>query len=196
MSGFPMANAALLQSDILLARKWLLFTRRKTMTYESSHSERQIATNEKPCSSMEDDWNTVLQIPHDDIEYDENCPPYDPRYFTTPVHKINGRVIPSRKSPAAPIDPELLAFMKSITPLIQMEPEILGGMPVFKDTLVPIKRMFDYLLRGKSLDDFLTHYPSVSLDTALSILGTERTLFYEAISKAMDSAAMPSSRPR
>jgi len=39
--------------------------------------------------------------------------------------------------------------MKSITPLVQMEPHILGEMPVFKDTLVPIKRMFDYLLAGR-----------------------------------------------
>jgi uncharacterized protein (DUF433 family) len=135
-------------------------------------------------------------IPEDNIEIDEDCPEYDPRYFSEPVFKINGRVIPPRKSPTDPIDPELLAFMKSITPLIQMEPEILGGMPVFKDTLVPIKRMFDYLLESKSLDDFLADYPGVPRDTALSVLGTERTLFYEAISKAMDSAAMPSSRPR
>jgi uncharacterized protein (DUF433 family) len=145
---------------------------------------------------MEDDWNTVLQMPDDNIEYDEDCPPYDPKYFSTPVHKINGRIIPPRRSPADPIDPELLAFMKSITPLIQMEPTILGGMPVFKDTLVPIKRMFDYLLRGKSLEDFLADYPAVSRHTAIGVLGTERTLFYEAISKAIDSAAMPSSRPR
>lgn len=166
------------------------------MTSELFHSGGQIGTSEKPCSSMADDWNTVLQVPDDDIEYDEDCPPYDPKYFTTPVHKINGRVIPPRKSPADPIDPELLAFMKSITPQIQMEPQILGGMPVFKDTLVPIKRMFDYLLYGKSLDNFLADYPLITRDTALAVLGTERTLFYEEISKAIDSAAMPSSLPR
>ncbi len=145
---------------------------------------------------MEDSWSSVLQVPEDDIEYDEDCPPYDPRYCINPVHRINGRIIPPRKSPSDPIDPELLAFMKSITPLIQMEPEILGGMPVFRDTLVPLKRMFDYLLAGKSLDAFLADYPAVARDTALSVLGTERTLFYEEISKAIDSAAMPSSRPR
>jgi uncharacterized protein (DUF433 family) len=77
-----------------------------------------------------------------------------------------------------------------------MEPEILGGMPVFKNTLVPLKRMFDYLLAGKSLDEFLADHPAVARDTALNVLGTERTLFYEEISKAIDSAAMPSSRPK
>ncbi|MYM92947.1 DUF433 domain-containing protein [Rugamonas sp. FT81W] len=86
--------------------------------------------------------------------------------------------------------------MKSITPLVQMEPDILGGMPVFKGTLVPIKRMFDYLLAGKPMDDFLADYPTVSHDMATGVLENDATLFYEAISKAIDSAAMPSSLPR
>lgn len=81
--------------------------------------------------------------------------------------------------------------MKSITPLVQMEPDILSGMPVFKDTLVPIKRMFDYLLAGKSIDEFLDEYPTVSRDTAAGVLHSDATLFYEAISKAIDSTAAP-----
>ncbi|RFP19586.1 DUF433 domain-containing protein [Duganella sp. BJB475] len=86
--------------------------------------------------------------------------------------------------------------MKSITPLVQMEPDVLGGIPVFKGTQVPIKRMFDYLLAGKPLDDFLADYPSVSLDMAIGVRDNATTLFYEDISKAMDSAAIPSSLPR
>lgn len=166
------------------------------MEYESSHSEKRPERKETSSSKPPDSWYNVLVIPEDDIEIDEDCSESDPRYFSEPVLKINGRVIPPRKSPSDPIDPELLAFMKSITPLIQMEPDILGGMPVFRDTLVPLKRMFDYLLAGKALDAFLADYPAVARDTALSVLGTERTLFYEEISKAIDSAAMPSSRPR
>ncbi|WP_229259458.1 DUF433 domain-containing protein [Duganella aceris] len=166
------------------------------MEYESSHSEKRPEGKETNSSVAPDSWYNVLSIPDDDIEMDEDCPEYDPRYFSEPVLKVNGRVIPPKKSPTDPIDPELLAFMKSITPLIQMEPEILGGMPVFRGTLVPLKRMFDYLLAGRSLDEFLAAHPTVPRDTALNVLGTERTLFYEEISKAIDSAAMPSSRPR
>jgi len=77
-----------------------------------------------------------------------------------------------------------------------MEPQILGGTPVFLNTLVPIKRMFDYLLAGKTMDDFLQDFPSIPRDTAIGVLENEATLFYEDISKAIDSAAMPSSRPR
>lgn len=84
----------------------------------------------------------------------------------------------------------------TFTPLVQMEPHILGGMPVFKDTLVPIKRMFDYLLAGRSMPAFLIDYPAVSRDVATAVLESEATIFYEDISEAMDSAAMPSSRPR
>jgi uncharacterized protein (DUF433 family) len=77
-----------------------------------------------------------------------------------------------------------------------MEPGILGGMPVFRGTLVPVKRMFDYLLAGKTIDDFLRDAPAVSRDTALTVLESDATLFYEDISKAIDSAAMPSSLPK
>lgn len=141
-------------------------------------------------------WMDVMPHNYDDIDIDEDCPEYDPRYFTEPVHRFKGRVIQPRASPTDPFDPEVLAYRKSMTPLVQMEPEILGGMPVFKDTLVPIKRMFDYLLAGKTMEDFLRDFPAISREMATGVLGNQLTLFYEAISNAIDSAAMPSSRPR
>ncbi|MYN15579.1 DUF433 domain-containing protein [Rugamonas sp. FT107W] len=83
-----------------------------------------------------------------------------------------------------------MAFRKSITPLVQMEPDILGGMPVFKGTLAPIKRLFDYLLAGKPMDDFLADYPAVSRDMTTGVPENDATLLYEAISKAIDSATV------
>lgn len=168
------------------------------MKYESSHLEKQ--RDEKQTDDFDkpapDSWLNVMPNYDDEIVIDEDGPEYDPRYFTAPVHKFKGRIIPPRKSPTDPFDPEWLAYMKSITPLVQMEPEILGGMPVFKNTLVPIKRMFDYLLADKPMDDFLADYPSVSRDMAVGVRDNATTLYYEAISKAIDSAAMPSSLPR
>ena len=134
-------------------------------------------------------WIDVMPNHDDEIGNDEDCPEYDPRYFTEPVHRFKGRIIPPRKSPTDPYDPELLAFMKSITPLVQMEPDILGGMPVFKNTLVPIKRMFDYLLAGKTMDDFLGDFSAVSRDTTTAVLESDATLFYEEISNAIDSTS-------
>ena len=70
-----------------------------------------------------------------------------------------------------------------------MDRHIMGGMPVFRGTLVPIKRMFDYLLAGKTMEDFLADFPKVSPSAAKSVLETEATMFYEDISKAMDAKA-------
>jgi len=59
-------------------------------------------------------------------------------------------------------------------------------MPVFKETLVPIKRMFDYLLAGKTMSTFLHDYPAVSQDVATTVLESDATRFYEEISKTLD----------
>lgn len=74
-----------------------------------------------------------------------------------------------------------------------MEPQVMGSMPVFRNTLVPIKRMFDYLLAGKTMDEFLTDFPTVPRATANAVLETEATMFYEDISKAIEFEAMSSS---
>ena len=39
--------------------------------------------------------------------------------------------------------------------IINIDPEILGGTPVFYGTRVPIKNLFDYLETGDSIDTFL-----------------------------------------
>lgn len=166
------------------------------MKYESSHLEKRLNTSEKSSTDGDRNWIEVMPTREEDIEYDEDSPPLNSDFFKNGVFRINGRVIPPRASPSDPHDPELVALMKSLTPLVQMEPNILGGMPVFKNTLVPIKRMFDYLLAGKSMDDFLSNYPTVSQQTAVAVLESDATLFYEEISNAIDSAAIPSSRPR
>ena len=46
--------------------------------------------------------------------------------------------------------------------LINRDPEILGGMPVFMGTRVPIQNLLDYLAEGLPLDDFLDDFPAVS----------------------------------
>lgn len=49
-----------------------------------------------------------------------------------------------------------------------------------------IKRMFDYLLNGKQLSDFLRDYAGVPRDMATAVLESDATIFYEDISKALD----------
>ncbi len=54
--------------------------------------------------------------------------------------------------------------------VINRDPEILGGTPVFAGTRVPVQTLVDYLTGGESLDDFLEGFPNVSREQAESFL--------------------------
>jgi len=54
--------------------------------------------------------------------------------------------------------------------LITISPEIQSGTPVFYNTRVPVKNLFDYLKGGDSLDEFLEDFPSVSKEQAVKVL--------------------------
>lgn len=54
--------------------------------------------------------------------------------------------------------------------LITVNPNILGGTPVFKGTRVPVRTLFEYLERGYSLEEFLECFPSVTKDMARRVL--------------------------
>ena len=46
-------------------------------------------------------------------------------------------------------------------PLVNVDPDILGGTPVFYGTRVPIKNLTDYLIGGDSIEQFLDDFPTV-----------------------------------
>ena len=54
--------------------------------------------------------------------------------------------------------------------LITVNPETLGGTPVFKGTRVPVKALFEYLADSLSLDYFLESFPSVPRELAVAVL--------------------------
>jgi uncharacterized protein (DUF433 family) len=54
--------------------------------------------------------------------------------------------------------------------LVEIDPEKLGGTPVFFGTRVPIQNLFDCLEGGESLDEFLDQFPSVTREQALAVL--------------------------
>jgi uncharacterized protein (DUF433 family) len=54
--------------------------------------------------------------------------------------------------------------------LIEVDPEKLGGTPVFYGTRVPIRNLFDCLESGESLDEFLDQFPTVTREQALAVL--------------------------
>ena len=54
--------------------------------------------------------------------------------------------------------------------LITIDPEILGGAPVFRGTRVPIRTLFEYLENNYSLEEFLECFPSVTRESARQVL--------------------------
>jgi len=59
--------------------------------------------------------------------------------------------------------------------VVQSDPEILGGTPVFAGTRVPAKTLFDYLEGGETIDRFLDQFPSVSRAQAVAALDLARS---------------------
>ena len=54
--------------------------------------------------------------------------------------------------------------------LITVDPEVLGGSPVFRGMRVPVKTLFQYLEANYTLDEFLECFPSVTRPMACKIL--------------------------
>ena len=54
--------------------------------------------------------------------------------------------------------------------LVVSNPGILGGMPVFRGTRLPVATLFDYLANGLSLDYFLETFEGVSREQAQAVL--------------------------
>ena len=54
--------------------------------------------------------------------------------------------------------------------VIVKDPEILGGMPVFRGTRVPVKNLLDYLATGETIDAFLDDFPTVTREQVIQFL--------------------------
>ena len=54
--------------------------------------------------------------------------------------------------------------------VIDINPKVLGGTPVFAGTRVPVESLFDYLRRGRSIDYFLEQFPTVQREQVEALL--------------------------
>jgi uncharacterized protein (DUF433 family) len=54
--------------------------------------------------------------------------------------------------------------------VIQIDPQVMGGTPVFAGSRVPIATLIDYLEAGESIDDFLEGFPSVPRGQVIGFL--------------------------
>jgi uncharacterized protein (DUF433 family) len=60
--------------------------------------------------------------------------------------------------------------------VIMRDPEILGGVPVFRHTRVPFQALIDYLEGGQTLEEFLSDFPTVTRDAAIAALEEAKSL--------------------
>jgi uncharacterized protein (DUF433 family) len=54
--------------------------------------------------------------------------------------------------------------------VIEQNPNILGGTPVFTGTRVPFQTLIDYLEAGQPLTEFLDDFPTVTREQAIAAL--------------------------
>jgi uncharacterized protein (DUF433 family) len=58
----------------------------------------------------------------------------------------------------------------SLNSVITKDSDVLGGTPVFAGTRVPFDALVDYAEGGKTLDEFLDDFPTVSRQAAIAAL--------------------------
>jgi uncharacterized protein (DUF433 family) len=73
--------------------------------------------------------------------------------------------------------------------IVNIDPEILGGTPVFFGTRVPIKNLFDYLETGESIETFLDDFEGVSKEQVLSVLRISKKLIENSTSMLNEDPA-------
>ncbi|HEV8075873.1 MAG TPA: DUF433 domain-containing protein [Candidatus Acidoferrum sp.] len=67
------------------------------------------------------------------------------------------------------------------TSVIVRNPGILSGEPIFRGTRVPFKSLTDYIEHGRTLNEFLEDFPSVTRVEAIAALEEARISLAEAL---------------
>jgi uncharacterized protein (DUF433 family) len=64
---------------------------------------------------------------------------------------------------------------------ISIDPERLGGAPCFVGTRVPVRYLWEYLIKGKSLDSFLDDFDGAPREEAVAALQQAYGLLFEGL---------------
>lgn len=81
----------------------------------------------------------------------------------------------------------ILTVMKQAT-VIQVDPDILSGTPVFAGTRVPVQTLLEYLEHGRSLTEFLADFPTVTHDQAIAALQEAKEALLDRAQRPAHSA--------
>lgn len=75
--------------------------------------------------------------------------------------------------------------MTVMSSAIQIQYVLFAAVPCFVGTRIPVKSMFEFLLRGDSLHEYLEQYPSVPRALAVKVLeDSSRALLSPASARA------------
>ena len=81
--------------------------------------------------------------------------------------------------------------MPNARDFITVDPEILGGQLVFKNTRVTLDSLFDHFENGYTLDSFIEDFPSVKKEQVIAIIGIAAKLMSSKdIIKIYETAAL------
>jgi uncharacterized protein (DUF433 family) len=67
--------------------------------------------------------------------------------------------------------------MVMIADVVTISPDIQSGTPVFTNTRVPTRNLFDYLKSGDTVEEFLHDFPSVKRTQVINLLGFFENFF-------------------
>lgn len=65
-------------------------------------------------------------------------------------------------------------------PLLKKDPEVLWGTPVIAGTKIPVHVLFEYLEAGDGVEGFLTDFPSVPREVALTLIRSAEARLVQA----------------
>lgn len=74
--------------------------------------------------------------------------------------------------------------LKNLKGIVQSDPEILGGTPVFVGTRDPLQNLIDSLEGGESIEDFLDGFPSVRREQVLAVIEAGKLAIRQAVGHA------------
>ena len=81
----------------------------------------------------------------------------------------------------ADVSTELVPPSDGRADIVSIDTERLGGTPCFVGTRVPIKYLWEYLIKGKTLDAFLEDFEGVPRDEAIAALQQAYERFMEGL---------------
>jgi uncharacterized protein (DUF433 family) len=67
-------------------------------------------------------------------------------------------------------------------PVVCLDPEVMGGIPVFCGTRVPVQTLIDCLEAGESINQFLEGFPSVTREQVIAFLDEAKDRLVESVS--------------